>query len=62
MKGYDSEARKSWTRALKEMKAQIQEIRVISDSSLIKMGAGIMAMITQIKMRVFSSESQVFSK
>ena len=62
MNGYESDARKLWTDALKGMKPQIQEIRIITESSAIKMGASIMAMVTQTKLRVFSSEDQAFSK
>ena len=55
MSGYDSEARKRWTQALREMKSQIREIRVITDSSLIRMGASIMAMDSQIEIKVYTS-------
>ncbi len=60
MVDYDSEARKLWTKALKELKHQTKEIWVISDSSLIKMGAGVMAMTTHIRTKVVDSEEQIF--
>ena len=60
MTNYDSEARKLWAKALQEMKHQTSEIWVISNSSLVKMGAGIMAMTSQIKTKVVNSEELLF--
>lgn len=61
MLGYDSDARKLWTKALKEVKHQTKEIWVITNSSIIRMGAGIIAMTSHIKTKVIDSEDQIFS-
>ena len=59
MKGYESEARTIWTGALKEMKSQIATIWLISDSTIIKMGASVMGMLCSIKIKAVSSENDI---
>ena len=59
MKGYDSEARTKWTKALKEMKADIGAIWLITSSTRIKMGAAVMGMLSSIKIHTISSEDQI---
>ena len=59
MKGYDSDARVKWTDAIKEMKAQIETIWLIADSSLIKMGAALMGMVASINIKTIRSEDEM---
>jgi hypothetical protein len=59
MKGYETGARLKRTNALKRMKSQIDTIWLISDSSLIRMGASVMAMVTSLKIKPISSESEI---
>ena len=59
MKDYESEAKERWTAALKEMKNQIETIWLISDSTIIRMGASVMGMFTSLKIKPVSSESQI---
>ena len=59
MKGYDSVARKKWTEALKEMKSQIEVIWLITDSTIIKMGASVMGMLSSLEIKAIRSESEV---
>jgi len=59
MKGYETKARDKWTKALKEMKAQIASIWLISDSAIIRMGASVMGLIGDLKIRPISSEGDI---
>lgn len=59
MKGYDSEAREKWTYALKEMKSQIDTIWLITESSIIKMGASLMSLFSTLDIKVVSSENKI---
>ena len=59
MKGYDSEARVEWQSALKEMKAQIDIIWLITDSNIIKMGAIVMGLFCSLKIKVIRSENEI---
>ena len=59
MKSYESGARVIWTNALKEMKSQIDKIWLISDSSLIRMGASVMGLVTSLDIKAISSESDI---
>ncbi len=59
MKGYDSGARSKWTEALKEMKSQIGTIWLITDSTVIKMGASVMGMISSLNIKAVRAESEI---
>ena len=59
MKGYDSAARIQWTAALKELKRQIESIWLITDSSVIKMGASVMGMVSSIDIKVIRAENEI---
>ena len=59
MKGYDSDARVKWQSALKEMNTQIDSIWLISDSSIIKMGATMMGLFSSLNVKVIKSESEI---
>ena len=59
MKGYESAARTKWTEALKELKPQIDTIWLISDSTLIRMGASVMGMLSSINIQAVSPESEI---
>ena len=59
MKDYDTEARLIWSNALKEMKSQIDKIWLISDSSLIRMGASVIGLLTSLNIKAISSESEL---
>ena len=60
MEGYEQKARTVWTKALTEMKKQIASIWVITDSSLIKMGASVMALFSAIDIHIVRSEDALF--
>lgn len=59
MTGYNSAARNQWTDALKEMKPQIDTIWLITESSIIKMGASVMGMLSSFDIKVVKSESEI---
>lgn len=59
MKGYESDARAKWTNALKEMKPRIDTIWLISDSTLIRMGASVMSMLSSLNIKPISSENEI---
>ena len=59
MKQYESGARQIWTNALFELKHQIGSIWLISDSTLIRMGASVMGMATSLHIKAVASESEV---
>lgn len=59
MKGYDSNARTKWTDALKEMKSNIDTIWLITESSMIKMGASVMNMFVSLNIKIVSNESEI---
>jgi len=59
MKGYESAARTKWTEALKKLKPQIDTIWLISDSTLIRMGASVMSMLSSINIQPVSSEGEI---
>lgn len=46
MRGYDSGARRMWTETLKELKPRIGPIWLVSESSVIRMGASVMSMLS----------------
>ena len=59
MKQYESGARKKWTNALFEMRPQIGSIWLISDSTIVRMGASVMSMATSLHIKTVRSESEV---
>jgi hypothetical protein len=59
MQGYDSAARIRWTDALKDMKPRIDTIWLISESSLIRMGASVIALLSSLKIKTVDSENKI---
>jgi len=59
MTGYDSSARTKWQSALKEMKEQIDSIWLITNSSLIKMGASFISVFASYPINVVNSENEI---
>ena len=59
MRGYESGARLKWTNTLFELKPRIGSIWLISDSSIVRMGASVMGMATSLHIKAVSSESEV---
>jgi phosphopantetheine adenylyltransferase len=59
MGGYDTEARLQWQKTLKELENQIDTVWLITQSSLIKMGASVMSLFTKLKIQVVRSESEI---
>lgn len=59
MQGYDPEARNVWQNALKDLKTKIENIFVITNSSLIKMGTMAMSMFASYKMKVVGSIDEI---
>ncbi len=59
MTGYDPSARNIWQSALKEMKNQIDCIWLITNSSLIKMGATFMSVFASYPINVVKTEEEI---
>lgn len=59
MEGYSRKARSVWTHAMMEMKPQIAAIWLVSDSSLIKMGASVMALFSGLTVHNVKSEHEI---
>lgn len=59
MVGYDSEARRAWQRALRELGGQISHVWLITESKLVKMGAAVMGALTGLDIRVVASASAI---
>lgn len=59
MKHYESGARQKWTNTLFELKPQIGSIWLISESTLIRMGASVMGMATSLQIKAVTSEAEV---
>ena len=59
MQGYDHEARKKWQTALSELEKQIDFIWIITHSTMFKMGAQVMALLTNINLKVVETEDQI---
>lgn len=60
MKGYESGARQKWTNTLFELKPRIGSIWLISESTIIRMGASVMGMATSMSIKAVTCESEVF--
>ena len=59
MSGYDSEARIQWQETLKELKPRIKTIWLITDSSLIRMGASVMSLFSSLTIKAVRSEDDI---
>jgi len=59
MNGYDSDARNLWQHAIKDMKGQIECIWLITDSTMIRMGASVMALFASFKIQTVTSEEEI---
>lgn len=59
MKDYDPFARITWQKTISDLKGQINEIWVISDSKIIRAGAAIMGMFTSFNLRTVNSEDKI---
>lgn len=57
MTGYDSGARKAWQRQLMPLRRQIRSITLIGGSSLVRMGAGVLALVLRIDCRFAATPS-----
>ena len=61
MTGYEPMARIIWQKAMKELKGEIDEIWLISDSTLIVAGAKIMSLFTSFDIHAVQSESEIIT-
>jgi hypothetical protein len=59
MAGYQSDARKLWQSAMKEMKGQIGTIWLITQSPIIRMGARMMSTFSSLDIMVVRSENEI---
>ena len=59
MKGYDSQARRDWQAAMGEMKAEIEEVWLVSGSSFVRMGAGLMGRAVNLPIRTANTLHEV---
>jgi len=59
MKGYDSEARKMWQEAMSDMKDRIEVVWLVTDSSIVRMGASVMSMFSSTSINVVKSEDEI---
>ena len=59
MEGYAHKARSQWTHAMLEMKSQITSIWLITRSPIIKMGATVMGMFSQMNIHIAKSEDEI---
>ncbi|NMB80558.1 MAG: hypothetical protein GYA14_01935 [Ignavibacteria bacterium] len=59
MKSYDSKARILWQDALKELKNNIENIWLISNSQFIRVGANVISVFSGLKINPVDSESKI---
>ncbi len=59
MESYEPTARILWQKAIKDLKDQIDTIWLITDSSVIRAGAKIMALFTSFNLKVVNSEQKI---
>jgi hypothetical protein len=59
MAGYSRKARSVWTHAMLDLKPQIAAIWLISNSSLVKMGASVMALLSGLHVHIVKSEGEL---
>ena len=59
MTGYDHDSRVVWQSALNELKSQIDVIWIITRSKMFKMGAAVMTLMTDIKLKAVETEDDI---
>ncbi len=59
MKDYEPKARILWQKAIKDMKNQIENILLITESRIIKLGAIMISTFTSFNIEVFDSEDKI---
>ena len=59
MKSYEAKALTTWQQALKQMKNQIENIWLITDSKKLKTGAMLMSAFSELKIKVVKSEEMI---
>lgn len=59
MSGYDMDARNVWQAVLKEYRARVSAIHLISESLMIRLGAAGVGAFTRLPIRAWKSESEV---
>ena len=59
MKGYEPSSRRLWQQAMKELKAQIECIWLVSNSKVIKYGASLMSLFTSFEIKTVHSEDEI---
>lgn len=59
MKGYDSNARVHWQNALKELKSDIENIWLVSNSQLIRVGANVISVFAGLRINAVDSEDKI---
>lgn len=59
MKGYSREARNIWTKAMIEMKHQIASVWLITNSSIVKMGASVISLFSSINIHTVKTEQEI---
>ena len=59
MAGYEPMARAIWQKMIVELKSQIENIWLITDSKLIAAGAAIMSMFTSFTIKTVNSEEKI---
>ena len=62
MTGYEPMARSNWQKAMKEFKAKIGDIWLISDSNIIRTGARLLSLFTSLDIRAIKSENDIFNR
>lgn len=55
MSNYDASARLTWQAVMKELQGKIKDIWLVSNNSLIKVGAKMMSMFTSFKIKAVSN-------
>ena len=62
MKGYEKGARQLWTAALKKVKPRIESIWLVTNSTLIGMGAAVMSMMSGLSIKTVKSVEEIVLK
>jgi hypothetical protein len=62
MKDYEAGARITWQKIINELKSQIQEIYLVTDSRFIATGAKLMGLFTSFEIKTVSSKSDLFAE
>lgn len=58
--GYEKGAREIWQKALKKMSDRIEEIWVITNSSVIRMGASLISLFVEYPIKIVSTENEIY--